>query len=71
MLRISNEIDGKLYDLVPEIYVCEGCDLMDKCYGAYPEKINSIFNGCSVCDTLRGIWKEVCDEVRSSKNRRH
>lgn len=61
MIKITNEIGGKLYELVPDIYVCEGCDLMKKCHGAYIEMIDGIFNGHTVCMKLQGIWKEVRD----------
>lgn len=58
MIRITNEIDGKLYELVPEVYICEGCDLKYEC----TELVHSVFNGCAVCGKLHGIWKEVKDE---------
>lgn len=62
MIKITNEIDGLLYELTPETYICEGCDLKKKCHGASPEMVYSVFNGCTVCGKLHGIWKEVKDE---------
>lgn len=57
MITISHEIDGKKYELVPEICFCAGCDLKNICQERYPEIVG--FNGCSICAQLRGIWKEV------------
>lgn len=62
MIRITNEFNGKLYELVPETYICEGCDLKKKCNGSYLEIINGMFNGCNVCGKLHGIWREIKDE---------
>ena len=59
MVKITNEIDGKKYELVPEICICKGCDLEYKCNENHPDMVNNIFNRCSVCGKLHGIWKEV------------
>lgn len=65
MIRITNEINGKKYELVPETEICKGC-----CFDTDYRNTHSIdcaieedgFNGTCVCHTLRGIWKEVKDE---------
>ena len=66
MIKITNEIDGKLYELVPEkegMNRCEGCafDFDPDIDKVCPLK-DDFFNGCCVCTELRGIWKEVKDE---------
>ena len=60
MITISHEIDGKKYELVPEIKLnpCEGCDF-DKNSDIICSIQNDCFNGCCVCAALHGIWKEV------------
>lgn len=59
MIRITNEINGKKYEL--ERYYgdlpCESCDLQETC----GEKANNQWEGIGVCDALPGIWKEVRD----------
>lgn len=60
MIRITNEINGKLYKLVPGTENCEGC-----CFDT--NNIDCLlvedgFNGRCVCNALNGIRKEVCDE---------
>jgi hypothetical protein len=65
MIRITNELDGKKYELVPEIYICGGCDIKNKCDANHPEREDNIFNGFLVCEKLNGIWKEVRDGAES------
>lgn len=62
MIRITNEINGKKYELVPEKENCEGC-----CFDTNINNLDCLieedgFNGRCVCNTLNGIWKEVRDE---------
>jgi hypothetical protein len=66
MARITTEVSGKVYELVPEVYICEGCDLKNKCQGCSPELVHSVFNGCAVCGKLHGIWKEVKDNEKTN-----
>lgn len=61
MIKITNEIDGKKYELVPETYICEGCDLKKKCSEVGPKMVHSVFNKRAICGKLHGIWKEVND----------
>ena len=60
MIRITNEIGGKKYELVNEICICECCDLKKICHDGLKRE-HSAFNGCCVCAKLHGIWKEVKD----------
>lgn len=59
MIKITNEIDGKLYEL--KRYCgdspCESCDLREAC----EENGNTLWEGFGVCDALPGVWKEVRD----------
>ena len=60
MIRITNEIKGKLYELVPEKENCENC-----CFDTNNLEcliVEDEFNGRCVCNALNGIWKEVRDE---------
>lgn len=65
MIKITNEVNGKVYELVPEkeMTPCEGCAFDKKsdivCFPALKE---GAFNGCCICTELHGIWKEVKDE---------
>lgn len=60
MIKITNEIDGKKYELERYYgdYPCESCDLREPCCG---ETANLQWDGRGVCDALPGpgIWKEV------------
>lgn len=60
MIKITNEIDGVLYELVPEkeMNPCEGC-AFDVNSDIVCSLKDDCFNGCCVCSVLRGIWKEV------------
>ena len=70
MIKITNEIDGKKYELVPRIggvrEPCRGCAHYNgwtgqrKTCGFTPYWVE--FNDEMVCKKLRGIWKEVRDE---------
>lgn len=64
MLRVTTEVDGKKYELVPDKYICSGCDLnINKACIVVGEKRSlGFFNGQSVCGKLGGIWKEIKDE---------
>lgn len=61
MIKITNEISGKKYELVPRTQHCKGCafhqggecKLKDRYF---------YFNYLSICTTLSGIWKEMRDE---------
>jgi hypothetical protein len=59
MVKITNEIDGKKYELVPRDS-CDNCDLhgikTDICQ-IHPT--DNAFNGRLVCSVLHGMWKEV------------
>ena len=59
MIKITNEINGKLYEL--EICYgdspCESCDLRESC----GEMANNQWEGIDICDALPGVWKEVRD----------
>lgn len=60
MIKITNEVNGKLYELVPEkeMTPCEGC-AFDKNSDIICSLQNDCFNGCCVCGELHGIWKEI------------
>lgn len=62
MVKITNEVNGKKYDLAPETDGCKGCDLRKKCDEISPQAVHSVFNGCCVCAKLHGIWKEAGDD---------
>lgn len=62
MTKITTEIDGKKYELMPEHIGCVGCALFTE---------RKIFLGCSdypkfnsraICAKLHGVWKEIKDE---------
>jgi hypothetical protein len=61
MIRITNEVNGKLYEL--ERYYgdcpCESCDLQEGC----AENVQTDWCGRGVCDVLPGVWREVRNEV--------
>lgn len=58
MIKITNEIDGKLYELVQKKCDCDEC-----AFNGDPEcllpKEHSYHNGYLIC--CQGIWKEVRD----------
>lgn len=56
MIKITNEINGKLYELIESDNGCEGCSLRKCCehWTDAPE-----WCGCTLCLKLGGIWKEV------------
>jgi hypothetical protein len=59
MIKITNEIDGKLYELIPGTFACEGCDF----YENNPDCISeNEFDGHIICLMLGGIWKKVQNE---------
>lgn len=62
MIKITNEIDGKLYELAPEKdwrIPCKGCAFTTHNGDGLCLLKDDCFNGCCVCSELRGIWKEV------------
>lgn len=61
MIRITNEVDGKKYELV-EAEIggsCEGCVMNGK--SVKECRTFSLFHGYGICARLNGIWKEVRD----------
>lgn len=54
MIKITNEIDGKLYELERYYgdYPCESCDLREGC----GENVQTDWCGRGVCDALPGMW---------------
>lgn len=61
MIRITNEIDGKKYELVPSHKGCIECDLERMCYGV-DNKRNVIWDESLPCSRLFGVWKEATDD---------
>ena len=61
MIKITNEFNGKKYELVEEQYLCSGCSFLDKSVGCILPNDQRLFRGVNVCGRLGGIWKEVKD----------
>lgn len=61
MIKITNEIGGKKYELVGESYLCSGCSFLDKRTGCILPNNQRRFGGIGVCGKLGGVWKEVKD----------
>ena len=62
MMRITNEIGGKLYELIPDVSVegvCEGCAFRVGDGECNMEQIHRDWCKSCVCAKLHGIWKEV------------
>ena len=63
MIKIINEVDGKMYELAPAVNQCMGCafELEQKNYLGDCKLINehALYQGKIVCNRMRGIWKEV------------
>jgi hypothetical protein len=62
MIKITNEIDGKPHELVPEKEwnkPCEGCAFDTHIGNRCCSLKDDCFNGCCVCSKLNGIWKEI------------
>ena len=61
MIRITNEIGGKKYELVPEVCICEGCAFVDQNgYCILDSRSDDLkYYNVSVCGKLHGIWKDV------------
>jgi hypothetical protein len=61
MIKITNEVNGKKYELERYwhygYFPCESCDLRETC----GEMANNQWEGFRVCDVLPGVWKEVRD----------
>lgn len=62
MIKITNEVGGKKYELVKESLYCVGCDLLDKNNNCMILPEQRRYNGINVCGKLKGIWKEVRDD---------
>lgn len=71
MIRITNEVDGKLYELAPAIHGCMGCafdieqkDHLGDCKltKRYSKEKHAFYQGKIVCSRMYGIWKEVQDD---------
>ena len=59
MIKITTEVNGKLYELVPRSD-CANCDLHGiKTTVCRIHPKDDSFNGKLVCATLHGMWKEV------------
>jgi hypothetical protein len=58
MIKIINEIDGKLYEFLPG-HICSECAFYN--CGCNCTSEQSDFDDCTLCITLDGIWKEVQD----------
>ena len=62
MIKITNEIEGKLYELVDGRFCgCDGCSFLNKDNDCLLTKEQSEFCSTHVCAQLGGIWKEVKD----------
>ena len=63
MIKIINEVDGKMYKLTPAVNRCMGCafDTEQKDYLGDCKLTNehSNYQGKVVCIRMKGIWKEV------------
>jgi hypothetical protein len=61
MVKITTEVNGKKYELVPR-GACANCDLHGiKTTICQIHPTDNSFNGQIVCAVLHGIWKEVRD----------
>ena len=60
IIRITNEIDGKKYELVKETHLCDGCAFLEEGNLSGCENYFE-FNSRAICAKLHGIWKEVRD----------
>jgi hypothetical protein len=58
MIKITNEINGKKYELVPGFGCCGRC-AFNSSFGCTLEECSKDFNYRQVCRILLGIWKEV------------
>jgi hypothetical protein len=60
MIKITNEIDGKKYELVNGYGSCAGCAFNSQ-FGCCVDMKQRVFNHRLVCKELYGKWKEVRD----------
>lgn len=60
MIKITNEINGKKYELVNGYGSCNRC-VFDTRFGCRVEMEHRVFNRRLVCAELQGVWKEACD----------
>lgn len=67
MIKITNEINGKKYELVPRTFGCFGCVFdrrqADSFSGCKLNAEHAYFQGRPICEELHGIWKEARDEA--------
>lgn len=62
MIKITNEFDGKKYELVIGVTNCKSCAFCNSFEDYYEcTEDQAEFNGILLCDKLNGIWKEVKD----------
>jgi hypothetical protein len=68
MIKITNEINGKLYELAPAVHGCMGCafdikrkDGLGDCKLTKEYSKHAFYQGKIVCSRIYGIWKEVQD----------
>ena len=63
MIKITNEVEDKLYELVPKRGDCYGCAFNgdNKCLLA---EEHSYYYGYLIC--VKGIWKEVKDNEKTT-----
>lgn len=61
-MKIINEVNGKLYELVKDKGICEGCSFLTKDNDCILQKAQREFFGINVCGKLCGKWKEINNE---------
>ena len=65
MIKITNEVDGKLYELMPAVDRCMECDFdterKDYLGDCKLGREHAYYHGKIVCGRMEGIWKEVRD----------
>lgn len=59
MIKITNEIDGKLYELVKDKHICDACSFLTKDNDCILPKEQREFFGINVCGKLCGRWKGI------------
>lgn len=60
MIKITNEIDDRKYELLTDRSDCDKCAFYNGGCNCTNEQSN--FNDYVLCIILNGIWKEVKDE---------
>ena len=61
MIKITNEVDGVKYELVPSCGCCGGCAFNSSFGCTLEEDDCKYFNYRQVCKILLSIWKKVSD----------